>query len=217
LSAVRDFYQVLGVARDASTDQIRSRFRALARERHPDRFAGEERARAETEFQSITEAHNVLSDPERRRQHDFELARPRPEPPGSEGLRLVRFHLEAGVGFYRAANYFAAAESFDRVLNLDPRNHQAWHHLAQSLAHQRKFLPRALEAIVRACELQPMNVSYLKLAGRLHAEAGVVAKAERYYNEAITWGGEDPVVQTALEELRSRTRKSRTPLFGREA
>jgi hypothetical protein len=45
----------------------------------------------------------------------------------------------------------------------------------------------------------------------------VVAKAERYYNEAITWRGEDPVVQTALEELRSRTRKSRTPLFGREA
>ena len=217
MSSTRDFYQVLGVARNASTDEIRARFRALARERHPDRFGGEERARAETDFQAITEAANVLSDPERRRQHDFELARPRTEPAGSESLRLVRFHLEAGVGFYRAANYFAAAECFERVLGIDPRNHQAWHHLAQSLAHQRKFLPRAVEAIARACELQPMNVGYLKLAGRLHAEAGVVAKAERYYNEAIAWGGEDPVVLTALDELRSRTRKSRTSLFGRDA
>lgn len=208
---------MLGVAREASTDQIRARFRELARERHPDRFEGAERARAEAEFQAITEAANVLSNPERRRQHDFELARPRVEPAGSEVLRLVRFHLEAGVGFYRNSNFFAAAESFERVLRLDPKHHQAWHHLAQSLAHQRKFLPRALEAIVRACELQPVNSGYLKLAGRLHAEAGVVDKAERYYNEAIAWGGEDPVVLTALEELRSRTRKSRTSLFGRES
>jgi curved DNA-binding protein CbpA len=217
LTAARDFYQVLGVARDATTDQIRARFRALARERHPDRFAGEERARAEAEFQAITEAANVLGDPERRRQHDFELARPAAEAPGSETARLVRFHLEAGVGFYRASNYFAAAESFERALHLEPRHHQAWHHLAQSLAHQRKLLPKALEAVTRACELQPMNVAYLKLAGRLHAEAGVLGKAERYYNEAIAWGGEDPVVLTALEELRSRTRKSRTTLFGRES
>lgn len=216
MSAARDYYQVLGVARDASTEQIRDRFRQVARERHPDRFAGSERARAESEFQGITEAVNVLSDPERRRQHDFELARPRTEPAGGERQRMVRFHLEAGVGFYRDANYFAAAESFDRALRLDPRNHQAWHHLAQSLARQRKFLPRALEAITRACELQPMNVGYLKLAGRLHAEAGVVDKAERYYNEAINWGGEDPVVLTALEDLRTRSRKGRVSLFGRE-
>jgi hypothetical protein len=61
-----------------------------------------------------------------------------------------------------------------------------------------------------------MNVGYLKLAGRLHAEAGVVDKAERYYNEAINWGGEDPVVLTALEDLRTRSRKGRVSLFGRE-
>ncbi|MCM2269534.1 MAG: DnaJ domain-containing protein [Thermoanaerobaculia bacterium] len=213
----RDYYQVLAVARGATPEQIRARFRELARERHPDRFRGEERARAEREFQEITEAFNVLTNPERRRAHDLDLARPAASNPGSDKTRLMRFHLEAGVGFYRDGNYFAAAESFDRALHLDPRNHQALHHLAQSLAHQRKFLPRAVEAIVRACELQPMNVGYLKLAGRLHVEAGLPEKAERYYNQALTWGGEDPAVTMALEELQKGTKKARGSAVGRNA
>jgi tetratricopeptide (TPR) repeat protein len=215
LSVQRDYYQVLAVARNATPDQIRARFRELARERHPDRFHGEARARAEVDFQEITAAFNVLSNPERRRAHDLELARPQAANPGTEKARLVRFHLEAGVGFYRDGNYFAAAESFDRALQIEPRTHQAWHHLAQSLAHQRKFLPRAVDAIVRACELQPMNVGYLKLAGRLHAEAGLPDKAERYYNQALTWGGEDPAVTMALDELQKGTKKARGSGLGR--
>lgn len=211
----RDYYQVLAVARNATPDQIRARFRELARERHPDRFHGETRARAELDFQEITAAFNVLSNPERRRAHDLDLARPQAANPGTDKARLVRFHLEAGVGFYRDGNYFAAAESFDRALQIEPRTHQAWHHLAQSLAHQRKFLPRAVDAIARACELQPMNVGYLKLAGRLHAEAGLPDKAERYYNQALTWGGEDPAVTMALDELQKGTKKARGSGLGR--
>ncbi|HEY4588113.1 MAG TPA: DnaJ domain-containing protein, partial [Thermoanaerobaculia bacterium] len=65
----RDFYTVLAVPRNATEDQIRQRFRELARTRHPDRFQGGEKARAEKEFQEITQAFNVLVDPERRRRH----------------------------------------------------------------------------------------------------------------------------------------------------
>ena len=64
----RDHYAVLGTDRNATRDQIRDRFRKLARERHPDRFQGDEREKAELAFQAITEAFNVLSDPDRRRQ-----------------------------------------------------------------------------------------------------------------------------------------------------
>jgi curved DNA-binding protein CbpA len=213
----RDFYQILSIERTATPDQIRSRFLQLARERHPDRFSGADRARAETEFQEITEAFNVLSQPERRRQHDFQLSRNRAESTESESLKLLRFHLEAGNAFYRDANYFAAAESFERALHLEPKNHLAWVRLAQALSHQRKLLPRAVEAAAKACELQPVNPDYLRLAGRLCVEAGLLDRAERYYNEAQNWGGEDPVVLKALEELRSRMRKSRSALFGKES
>ena len=217
MSVARDYYQILAVERNATPEEIRARFRELARDRHPDRFRGAERELAEKQFQEITAAFNVLINPERRRAHDLELARPVSAAPGSDKVRMVRFHLEAGVGFYRGGNYFAAAESFERVIQLEERNHQAWHHLAQSLAHQRKFLPRALEAIVRACELQPMNLGYLKLAARLHVQAGLADRAEQYYNQALTWGGEDPEVTKALDELRSCAKKAKGSLFGRSA
>ena len=72
-----------------------------------------------------------------------------------------------------------------------------------------------VEAIARACELQAINPSYLKLAGKLHAEAGLVDRAEHYYNEAVTWGGEDPVVAKALDELRKVEKKGWSGLFGK--
>ena len=214
MSPSKDFYAVLSVPRASTPEQIRARFLELARERHPDRFQGAARERAERDFLEITEAFNVLSNPQLRRQLDLELARP-PADGESDQSRLVRFHIEAGSGFYRDGNFFSAGESFERAVRLDPKSHQAWSGLAQSLSHQRKFLPRALEASERACALEPMNAGYLKLAGRLHAEAGLWDRAERYYNEANTWGGEDPAVLKALEDLRSRSRKSRGPLFGR--
>lgn len=211
----KDHYAVLGTDRNATRDQIRDRFRKLARERHPDRFQGVERQRAEIAFQEITEAFNVLSDPDRRRQHDMELTRPELSTSGSDAARLLRFHLEAGVQFYRDGNFGQAADAFERAIEADPKNAQAWHHLAQSLAAQRRGAGRAVEAIARACELQAMNPSYLKLAGRLHAEVGLLDKAEHYYNEAIVWGGEDAVVTKALEELRKTGKKGWSGLFGK--
>jgi tetratricopeptide (TPR) repeat protein len=214
LTELRDFYNVLSLPRNASAEQIRSRFRSLVRERHPDRLQAGDRHQAEIEFQQITEAFNVLSNPERRRLHDFELARPT-QSEGSDSTRLARFHLEAGVGFLRDGNFYGAMEAFDRVLRMDPKQHQAWFHLAEALSHQRTYLPRAVEASARACELSPMNSDYLKLAGRLHADAGLLDKAERYYNEAQTWGGEDRVVEKALDELRARGKKPRPGIFGK--
>jgi DnaJ-class molecular chaperone len=211
----RDHYAILGTDRNSTRDQIRDRFRKLARERHPDRFQGVEREQAELAFQAITEAFNVLSDPDRRRQHDLELSRPELSTTGSDAARLFRFHMEAGVQFYRDGNLSQAADAFERAIEADPKNAQAWHHLAQSLVAQRKSLGKAVEAIVRACEIQTMNPAYLKLAGKLHAEVGLLDKAEHYYNEAIVWGGEDPVVVKALEELRKTSKKGWAGLFGK--
>lgn len=211
----KDYYTILSVMRGASPEEIRDRFRQLARERHPDRFQGAERERAETEFQEITEAFNVLSSPERRRQIDLELARPVGDSSGTDAGRLVRFHMEAGTAFYREGNFSQAAESFDRVTQQEPKNHLAWRNLAQSLVQQRRQMTRAAAAIAKACELNPVSPPYLKLAGRIHAEIGLLDKAERYYNEAIALGGEDPAVTKALEDLRARSRKGKTGLFGR--
>lgn len=211
----KDYYLILGVPRNATTEQIRDRFRELARTRHPDRFQGDARARAEKEFQDLTEAFNILVSAEKRRQHDQDSVRPEASSPAADAQRLSRFHVQNGVKLYRERNYVQAAESFQRATEADPANHQAWHHFAQACSHHRRYMNQALPAIARACDLQPMNPTYLKLAGRLHAQVGLVERADWYYNQAITWGGEDEAVRQALEDLRKSSKKAGWGLFGK--
>ncbi|HEX5761413.1 MAG TPA: DnaJ domain-containing protein [Thermoanaerobaculia bacterium] len=209
----RDFYAVLGLQRTASEEQIRQRFRELARERHPDRFQGERKAAAELEFQEITQAANVLADTERRRQHDLELARPQDQ--SADHRQLGRLFLQRGVKAYKEQNFLEAAESFDRATQAEPTNAKYWHHLALASSRSSRWYPRALAAIARACELEPMNPAYLKLAGRIAALCGRAEDAQRYYEQAIEWGGDEPAVRQALEELRRTERRDRPGLFGK--
>lgn len=64
----RDFYEVLGVNRDASEDEIKRAWRKLAREFHPDRNPGDKQA--ETRFKEVQEAFDVLGDQAKRKQYD---------------------------------------------------------------------------------------------------------------------------------------------------
>jgi len=206
----RDFYAVLAVAKTATDDQIRQRFRQLARERHPDRFAGEQKQAAELEFQEITQAFNVLSDPERRRLHDLDLSK-RHEP-ASDPKQLARVYLQRGVRAYREKNWVEAADNFDRATKADPGSAQGWYNLALTCAQNPTWMARAVAAIERACELESMNPGYWKLAGRILAQAGHLERAAAAYRQAIDWGEDDPAVQAALDTL---TRPQRRGLFGK--
>ena len=64
----KDYYAVLGVSREASADEIKKAFRKLARKHHPDVAA--DKQSAEAKFKEINEAHEVLSDPEKRKKYD---------------------------------------------------------------------------------------------------------------------------------------------------
>jgi molecular chaperone DnaJ len=67
MASKRDYYEVLGIDRGASTDEIRRAFRSLAKEYHPDVNKSPD---AEAKFKEINEAYAVLSDPERRAAYD---------------------------------------------------------------------------------------------------------------------------------------------------
>src|SRR5215813_13198435 len=64
----KDYYELLGVKRDATDEQIRQAYRKLARKYHPDVNPGDKTA--EDQFKDINEANEVLSDPEKRKRYD---------------------------------------------------------------------------------------------------------------------------------------------------
>ncbi len=66
----QDYYQVLGVERSADQDAIRTAYRKLALQWHPDKHPEGERTAAEERFKRISEAYEVLSDPEKRSKYD---------------------------------------------------------------------------------------------------------------------------------------------------
>jgi len=101
----RDYYEVLGVPRGASEDEIRKSFRKLARQYHPD--VAKDKKNAEEKFKEINEAYEVLSDAEKRKKYD-ELgpnwkqgAEFRP-PPGWQNMRGQPF---SGGGAGKSADF----------------------------------------------------------------------------------------------------------------
>ncbi|MDE3074093.1 MAG: molecular chaperone DnaJ [Chloroflexota bacterium] len=83
----RDYYEVLGVARNASDDEIKKAFRRLARQYHPDVNKSKD---AEARFKEINEAYEVLSDPQKRQMYD-QFGHDAPQGMGFEGFGFGGF------------------------------------------------------------------------------------------------------------------------------
>src|SRR3954464_15946256 len=66
--ANKDFYAILGVAKDASAADIKKAYRKLARESHPDSHPGDQAA--EERVTPVAEAYDVVGDPDKRKQYD---------------------------------------------------------------------------------------------------------------------------------------------------
>ncbi len=100
--AVRDYYEVLGVGREASESEIKSAFRKLARELHPD--VNKHDPEAEEKFKEAAEAYEVLSDSQRRQTYDQY---------GHDGLR--------SGGFDPGSSHFSSiSDIFDAFFGGDP-------------------------------------------------------------------------------------------------
>jgi curved DNA-binding protein len=78
----KDYYQILGVSREAKADEIKKAFRQLALQCHPDRNPADKKA--EERFKEISEAYGVLMDPEKRQRYDLIYQRGDRTPPGAD-------------------------------------------------------------------------------------------------------------------------------------
>ncbi|HEY8369991.1 MAG TPA: molecular chaperone DnaJ [Thermodesulfobacteriota bacterium] len=97
MSQKRDYYEVLGVSRDASAEELKKAYRRLALKYHPDKNPGNKEA--EERFKEVSEAYQVLSDAEKRRAYD----------------QFGHMGAEAGFGGFRPGDF--GAGSFNDLFN----------------------------------------------------------------------------------------------------
>ena len=118
----KDLYAVLGVAKGATTDDIKKAYRKLARKHHPDLNAGNKQA--EERFKEISVAHDVLIDPDRRKLYDefgfeglqagFDPARAREYKRWAESGHGFSFRPGAGGGAFEGFNFDPGARGARR-------------------------------------------------------------------------------------------------------
>lgn len=93
----KDYYEILGVSRGASADEIKKAYRTLTRKYHPDANPGNKEA--EAKYKEINEAHDVLSDPKKRAQYDqFGFVGGNMPPPGSDASGAGGYGGFSGFG-----------------------------------------------------------------------------------------------------------------------
>ena len=207
MAGQRTYYEILGLDPQASADDVRAAFRRLARDRHPDRYDAGARAAAEREFQAITEAYNVLSDPDRRGRYDQGLtsfARA-----GAANPREVARALVAkAVGLMKLGEHAQAGELLAQAVAHDPQNARARHLFGLHLAQHGGRLDEGLRHLDQAIKLDPVNVRLLLDASRLFAMARMFARAMRYAQSAAELSPGDPAVESWMRQLHETAARS---------
>jgi len=164
----KNFYDVLGIEREASADEVRRAYRKRALETHPDKLdpgaSEEEKQTAEREFHKVHEAFEVLGDAVKRKAHDFRMnARKDPSLISEEAKRRIRERKEWAQR--------QREESLKRTTELN-----------EQLEREKRAKEEALAKIKREAEmlaqmLKEMHQSNPEFAAR--RQAALQRKAER--------------------------------------
>ena len=189
-----NYYELLGVARAATTAEVRQAYLRLAREKHPDRFADPaEKARAQTLFQDLTAAFNTLHNEGSRRQYDSEIERPKPVTPAEiaqESYALGLQMLEAGqlqeaVTALHAAVHHAPGEArYHAVLGRHP-----------------PAAREAIQAFERAIQLAPGSAPFHAELAALFLKQGLRLRAQKAVEQALRIDPKEPLARRVAESL----------------
>ncbi len=204
-----DFFEVLGVTQNASREEVKRAYFALAKEYHPDKHFGsssaEIRQLAGQVYDVISSAHDTLTDPDERERYVRELASGVKRDIGDEVGKILAAEgkFQKGEELLRQRDFRAAHSLFKEAITLYDEEGEFHAYLGWTLfqldPNEAANVDGALKSLEKAISLNPkVDKSYL-FAGYIYKATGRPDKAEKQFEKAIQC---NPDCTEALRELR---------------
>lgn len=201
-----DYFEILGVRRDANREGVKRSYFALAKEYHPDKHyqsaSSEVRALAQQIYDLVSTAHDTLTDPAERERYLGDLEQGVKRDMGEDVGKILAAEgrFQRGEELMRQRSYAEANRLFGEAIALyaDEGEFHAWQGWSLFQLDQQNA-DTAMQQIEQAVSLNPkLDKSYLFL-GYIHKATGRPDKAERQFEKAIQC---NPDCTEALRELR---------------
>jgi tetratricopeptide (TPR) repeat protein len=187
-----DYYEILGVPKNASSNDIRKAYAQLARERHPDRFADPvEKKKAEAVFTELTAAFNALTNDRARRDYDASMAKPKVAVPEE----IARNAYERGLQRLDQRAFHEAVELLRTAVQMMPNEPRYHASLGLALAKNPNWVREGIQQLEQAIALQPTRALYHAQLSDLLLGQGLKLRARRAAENALRL---DPAEATAL-------------------
>lgn len=178
-----NYYELLGIAKSATTSDVRKAYARLARERHPDRFPDPAAKKAAQEtFQEITAAFNVLSNDRNRAEYDKSLEAP-PRPPVPE--EIARDAFDRSQKLFEAKNFFDAVELLRIAVTHVPQEARYHAALGRALARNPRWVREGIQSLEKAVQLAPRQAGYHAELAELLAGQGLRIRARKAAEAAL--------------------------------
>jgi curved DNA-binding protein CbpA len=229
LKIAKDSYEVLDVARLATSDEIKNSYHSLARRFHPDRFHQSDpelRGRVESAFARIAQAYETLSDQSHRTDYDTSRhSKPavtvqekpattaKPSPEAKKSAPLADAHraensFQHGLAALKRNRPDEAIPFLAEAATLLPREARYRAHYGHALIHQSNARRIAETELQAALALEPENASYRVMLAELYKQLGLKRRAEGELEKALAVDPKNEAAHSLLLALRSRNLKS---------
>jgi curved DNA-binding protein CbpA len=212
-----DYYELLGVGRQASATEVKNAYHSLARRYHPDRFHQADaqlRNQIEAAFARVAQAYEVLGDQSSRTAYDAQFAAPsasastgakRERSPAS-GQACAEDRAEAsfkkGMAAAKQRQMQQAVRFFAEAASIDPRCARYRAEYGRALINDPKTRRIAELELKAAIALEPNNTSYRVAIAELYKALGLRRRAEGELQRALTLDPKNAAALTLLASLK---------------